>query len=106
MRRVFANSFSTKFKCLHPVPSDIDISQSVIPEFIGLIAEKNGILPEEYNLYGKTKAKISLDVRDRLKTAPFGNYVVVTSINPTRKFNVSLLAFKICNVNLCSSWRR
>lgn len=33
--------------------------------------------------YGATKAKISLDVRERLKDAPNGNYVVVTGITPT-----------------------
>lgn len=33
--------------------------------------------------YGASKAKISLGVRDRLKDAPNGNYVVVTGITPT-----------------------
>ncbi|GMF60512.1 unnamed protein product [Phytophthora fragariaefolia] len=33
--------------------------------------------------YGSTKAKISLEVRDRLKDQPTGNYVVVTGITPT-----------------------
>ena len=34
-------------------------------------------------MYGKSKAKISLAVRDRLSAQLDGNYVVVTGINPT-----------------------
>lgn len=67
----------------NPVPSDIDISQSLKPLPINIIADSAGVLPEEYDLYGKTKAKISLDVRRRLAGQPDGNYVVMTGINPT-----------------------
>jgi len=49
-----------------PVPSDIEVSQSITPAPIGLIAEAAGVLPGEYDLYGSCKAKISLAVRDRL----------------------------------------
>jgi hypothetical protein len=45
---------------LTPVPSDIDISQSITPANIVDIAVANGILPEELDLYGKYKAKVSL----------------------------------------------
>jgi hypothetical protein len=41
-----------------PVPSDIDIAQSIAPLHISAIAEKLGILPEELDLYGTTKAKV------------------------------------------------
>ncbi len=34
-------------------------------------------------LYGKSKAKVHLSVRDRLKSAPNGKYIVVTAITPT-----------------------
>ena len=68
---------------LSPVPSDIEVSQSLTPLPIGQVAEAVGILPSEYDLYGKSKAKISLDVRERLADSPNGNYVVVTAINPT-----------------------
>jgi formyltetrahydrofolate synthetase len=44
---------------LVPVPSDIDIVQSVMPVPISQIAEENGILPSEYDLYGTKKAKVS-----------------------------------------------
>jgi formyltetrahydrofolate synthetase len=44
-----------------PVPSDIDIAQSVKPKHISQIAEVQlGLQPEEYELYGPSKAKASL----------------------------------------------
>ena len=70
-------------ECQEPVPSDIAISQSIEPVHISEIAEKAGILPEELDLYGRNKAKVSLSVRDRLANQKDGNYVVVTGINPT-----------------------
>ncbi|NOZ73357.1 MAG: formate--tetrahydrofolate ligase [Chloroflexi bacterium] len=66
-----------------PVPSDIDIAQSVEPIPIIKIAEEVGILPEELELYGDKKAKVSLSVRDRLADLPDGKYVLVTAITPT-----------------------
>jgi len=66
-----------------PVPSDIHVSQSIEPIHIGKIAADAGILPEELDLYGSHKAKVHLSVRDRLKDAPDGHYIVVTGINPT-----------------------
>eukprot|EP00640_Fibrocapsa_japonica_P000601 CAMPEP_0113953164 /NCGR_PEP_ID=MMETSP1339-20121228/90823_1 /TAXON_ID=94617 /ORGANISM="Fibrocapsa japonica" /LENGTH=638 /DNA_ID=CAMNT_0000961877 /DNA_START=26 /DNA_END=1942 /DNA_ORIENTATION=+ /assembly_acc=CAM_ASM_000762 len=66
-----------------PVPSDIEISQSVEPTVITDIAEAAGILSGELEMYGKYKAKVSLDVVDRLKAQNDGHYVVVTGVNPT-----------------------
>src|SRR5262245_21447593 len=65
------------------VPSDIEIAQSVAPVPIDRVATEAGILPEELELYGKTKAKVHLSIRDRLKDVPNGKYVVVTAITPT-----------------------
>ncbi len=65
------------------VPSDIEIAQSATPIPIDKIAAEAGILPDEIDLYGKTKAKVHLSVRDRLKSAPNGKYIVVTAISPT-----------------------
>lgn len=65
------------------VPSDIQIAQSATPIPIDQIAAEAGILPDEIDLYGKTKAKVHLSVRDRLKNAPNGKYIVVTAISPT-----------------------
>ncbi|MCS6826344.1 MAG: formate--tetrahydrofolate ligase, partial [Caldilinea sp.] len=66
-----------------PVPSDLEIAQSVTPLPIQQIAEEVGILAEELELYGPYKAKVSPDVRERLKDRPNGNYIVVTAITPT-----------------------
>jgi formyltetrahydrofolate synthetase len=35
------------------------------------------------DLYGQTKAKVHLSIRDRLKNSPNGKYIVVTAITPT-----------------------
>src|ERR1700732_4043945 len=65
------------------VPSDLEIAQAAIPLPIDQIASEAGILPEELDLYGKTKAKVHLSIRDRLKNSPNGKYIVVTAITPT-----------------------
>ena len=65
------------------VPSDIEIAQAATPLPIDQIASEAGILPEELDLYGKSKAKVHLSIRDRLKNSPNGKYIVVTAITPT-----------------------
>jgi hypothetical protein len=68
---------------LKSVPSDIKIAQAATPLPIDQIAKEAGILPDELELYGKTKAKVHLSIRDRLKDVPNGKYIVVTAITPT-----------------------
>jgi formyltetrahydrofolate synthetase len=68
---------------LRRVPSDIEIAQAATPLPIDQIAAEAGILSEELDLYGKTKAKVHLSIRDRLKNSPNGKYIVVTAITPT-----------------------
>lgn len=65
------------------VPSDLEIAQSVTPQDIDHVASLAGILPDELELYGRSKAKVHLAIRDRLKDAARGKYVVVTAITPT-----------------------
>lgn len=65
------------------VPSDIEIAQAHAPLPITQIASEAGILPDELEMYGKTKAKVHLSIRDRLKNVPNGKYVVITAITPT-----------------------
>src|SRR5579872_1033789 len=65
------------------VPSDIEIAQAHTPLPITQIASEAGILPDELEMYGKTKAKVHLSIRDRLKNVPNGKYVVITAITPT-----------------------
>jgi len=65
------------------VPSDIEISQAAAPLPIGEVAWRAGILPEELEPYGSSKAKVSLRVIERLKDAPQAKYIDVTAITPT-----------------------
>src|SRR5207248_9379927 len=65
------------------VPSDIEIAQAATPLPIDQIASEAGIQSQELDLYGKTKAKVHLSIRDRLKDQPNGKYIVVTAITPT-----------------------
>ena len=65
------------------VPSDIEIAQSATPLPIERIAAESGIAAGELELYGKSKAKVHLSIRDRLREIPNGKYIVVTAITPT-----------------------
>jgi len=73
----------TPLKLLNPVPSDIDIAQAGTLKPIMQIAEELGILESELELYGPYKAKIKLEILDRLKGRPDGKYIDVTAITPT-----------------------
>ena len=66
-----------------PVPSDIDIAQATELLPIVKIAEQLGLGEEDLDLYGKYKAKIHLDLLDRMKDRLPGHYVDVTAITPT-----------------------
>ncbi len=70
-------------KPLKPVPSDIDIAQAAELLPAVEIAAKLGLSEDDLDLYGKYKAKIHLDVLDRVKDRPRGHYVDVTAITPT-----------------------
>uniref|UniRef100_A0A8C5H016 C-1-tetrahydrofolate synthase, cytoplasmic n=1 Tax=Gouania willdenowi TaxID=441366 RepID=A0A8C5H016_GOUWI len=73
----------TKLNLQMPVPSDIVISRSCVPKPIDRMAREVGLLSDEVELYGKTKAKVQLSIIKRLKSQPDGKYVVVTGITPT-----------------------
>ena len=66
-----------KLDLKRPVPSDIDISQSVPPIHIKTITKRLGIPKDSVDLYGKYKAKINLDVLESLKDRGIGKYIVV-----------------------------
>jgi formyltetrahydrofolate synthetase len=70
-------------KLLKPVPSDIEIAQEAGLKSINVVAEELGIQPDELEMYGPVKAKVKLDVLDRLKNVPDGKYIDVTAITPT-----------------------
>ncbi len=65
------------------VPSDLEIAQAAELRPILEIAEKVGLKEEELVPYGWYKAKVNLEVLDRLKDRPNGKYVDVTAITPT-----------------------
>lgn len=62
---------------------DVEIARSTELEKINVIAEKIGICEEELVTYGKYKAKVSLEILDRLKAKKTGKLILVTAINPT-----------------------
>lgn len=70
-------------KLLNPVPSDIDISRAQTPKKIDVVAEELGIHPNELELFGHYKAKISPAVLNRLQDNENGKYVLVAGITPT-----------------------
>jgi formyltetrahydrofolate synthetase len=73
----------TKLKLLSPVPSDIDIAQAGKLKPILQIAAEAGLKESDLELFGPYKAKVHLDVRDRLAKRPKGKYIDVTAITPT-----------------------
>uniref|UniRef100_A0A3Q1BZN7 C-1-tetrahydrofolate synthase, cytoplasmic n=1 Tax=Amphiprion ocellaris TaxID=80972 RepID=A0A3Q1BZN7_AMPOC len=73
----------TKLNLQKPVPSDIVVSRSCVPKPIDRLAKEVGLLSDEVELYGKTKAKVQLNIIKRLQSQPDGKYVVVTGITPT-----------------------
>ncbi|MFN8597593.1 MAG: formate--tetrahydrofolate ligase [Anaerolineae bacterium] len=68
---------------MNPVPSDIEIAQAGKLKPILQIAEEVGLKPSELELFGPYKAKVHLDVRDRLSRRKNGKYIDVTAITPT-----------------------
>jgi formate--tetrahydrofolate ligase len=63
--------------------TDIEINRSVKARPLQDVADQLGIQASELHPYGKLKAKVSLDVIERLHASPLGKYVLVTAINPT-----------------------
>lgn len=70
-------------KLENPVPSDLEIAKKQIPKDIKQLADEIHVQNNELELYGTKKAKIKLNVLERLKDAPNGKYVVVSGITPT-----------------------
>ncbi len=63
--------------------TDIEIAQSCQMQPITEVAQKAGLRPEELELYGRYKAKITPEAMTRLADKPDGKLVLVTAINPT-----------------------
>ncbi len=63
--------------------SDIQIAQEATLKPIVDVAKDLGLSEDEIDLYGKYKAKIHLDVLDRLADKPDGKLILCTAITPT-----------------------
>ncbi len=63
--------------------SDVEIAQAATMKPIVQVAAELGLCEDDLELYGKYKAKVSLDVWERLKDRPNGKVILVSAINPT-----------------------
>lgn len=73
----------TRLRLRRPVPSDIEIAQEAKLKPILQVARELGIREDELELFGPFKAKVKLEILERLKNRPNGKYVDVTAITPT-----------------------
>src|SRR5919107_2950665 len=64
--------------------SSLEIAQEAELLPIESIAERSGLTPDEFEPYGRYKAKVSLDVLDRLRDAPDAKIVCVAGVTPTK----------------------
>ncbi len=76
---------SSAAKKKHVVPSDLEIAQAYHEKMkhVYEVAEMLGIEEDELELYGRHKAKIHLDILDRLRGEADGKLIDVTAITPT-----------------------
>jgi len=68
------------------MPTDLEIAHSVTPRPILDVAADLGLSPDDLELYGRDKAKVSLSALERLLAtpdAPRGKLILVTAITPT-----------------------
>jgi len=63
--------------------SDIEIARDIKLKPIEEIAKKAGINGDEFTCWGDYKAKVSLDLLERIKNNKNGKLILVTTINPT-----------------------
>lgn len=70
-------STSKKYK------SDLEIANNSTMRHISQIAQTVNLAEEDYDFYGKYKAKVSLNVLEKLKDQQDGKLILVTAINPT-----------------------
>ncbi|WP_433958490.1 formate--tetrahydrofolate ligase [Cytobacillus horneckiae] len=65
------------------VKSDIEIAQAATMKPIMEIGEKVGLMPDDLELFGKYKAKLSNEALSRINGNENGKVILVTAINPT-----------------------
>jgi formate--tetrahydrofolate ligase len=64
--------------------SDIEIAEKAAMQPIGAIAAKLGLQPDDFEQYGKFKAKIALNVAEQRHAKPNGRLILVSAITPTK----------------------
>ena len=64
-------------------PNDLQIARSATLKPLEQVARLLDLGADDLEMYGRTKAKVSLDVLSRPERRPRGKYVVVTAISPT-----------------------
>ena len=64
-------------------PTDLEIARAAKLKPIADVGAKLGLREGEIELYGRYKAKLKLDVLQRLKDRPDGKLIAVTAITPT-----------------------
>jgi formate--tetrahydrofolate ligase len=64
--------------------SSLEIAQEAELVPIESIAEQMGLTPDEFEPYGRFKAKVDLGVLDRMKDGPDAKIVCVAGVTPTR----------------------
>ena len=65
------------------VKSDIEIAQEADMLNIADVAAKIGVTPDELEMYGKYKAKLSDELLKKCDSMEDGKLILVTAINPT-----------------------
>ena len=63
--------------------TDIEIAQNAKLKKIGEIAQSSGLTEDDYEPYGKYKAKVSLDVLKRNAEKKDGKLILMTAVTPT-----------------------
>ena len=63
--------------------TDVQIAQGAQMKPIKEIADQLGLSEDDLELYGKYKAKISLETIEKVKEREDGKLILVTAINPT-----------------------
>jgi formate--tetrahydrofolate ligase len=66
------------------MPSSLEIAQEAELRPIAEVAEEAGLDGDEYDLFGRYKAKVDLSVLERLRDKPDAKLVDVTAITPTK----------------------
>src|SRR5262245_19288904 len=66
------------------MPSSLEIAQAARLRPVADIARQLGLDDDEFDLYGRHKAKVDLSVLERLADRPDGKLVCVTAVTPTK----------------------